>query len=268
MLRQAADLIGAPIEKGKLEIFPSETRGTVGYGVRAPGSWNPKNGDFGLILFENVSLPLRLLSKAEERRESISLSISVNFTYDGGSKLTDRQKKGLLDAFRGFEISKEATRHNQLLGLVSKLYRFYSRPVLEELARHQFQTKSVETNADLATHLKEFDEIWLYWLARYRTELTESEKSKEALLATEKEREAFRLAWGFANIDKEKDFAYSSEFFAWNLQMSVEGVCKQRRKLCSLGVIEQTAPFIPNAWASRFRWTANETAITRGNGVT
>jgi hypothetical protein len=113
MLRQAADLIGAPIEKGKLEIFPSETRGTVGYGVRAPGSWNPKNGDFGLILFENVSLPLRLLSRAEERRESISLSISVNSTYDGGSKLTDRQKKGLLDAFRGFEISKESTRHTK-----------------------------------------------------------------------------------------------------------------------------------------------------------
>jgi len=139
---------------------------------------------------------------------------------------------------------------------------------LEELATHQFQTKSVETKADLATHLKEFDEIWLYWLKRYRTELTESEKSKEALLATDKEREAFRMAWGFANIDKEKDFAYSSEFFARNLQMSVKGVCKQRRKLCSLGVIKQTAPFIHNVAAARFRRTANETAITRGNGVT
>jgi len=264
MFRQAANLIGAPIEKGKLEIFPSETRGTVGYGVRAPGSWNPKNGDFGLILFENVSVPLRLLSLTEERGESISLSISLNSTYDGGSKLTDRQKKGLLGAFRGFEISKESTRHNQLLGLVSKLYRFYSRSVLEELARHQFQTKSVDTNADLATHLKEFDEIWIYWLTRYRAELTESEKSKEALLVTDNEREAFRIAWGFANIDKEKDFAYSSEFFAWNLQMSLEGVCKQRRKFCALGVIEQSARFIANVAAARFQWIANNDA----NGVT
>lgn len=260
MFRQAADLMGSPIEKGKLEIFPSETRGTVGYGVRAPGSWNPKNGEFGLILFENVSVPLRLLSGTEERRESKSLSISVNSTYDGGSKLTDRQKKGLLDAFQGFEISKESTRHNQLLGLVSKLYRFHSRLVLEELAKHQFQTKRVETNADLATHLKEFDEIWTYWLIRYRAELTREEKSKEVLLVTDKEREAFRIAWGFASIDKEKDFAYSSEFFAWNLQMSLEGVCKQRRKLCSLGVIKPSAHFIANVAAARFRWVANEQA--------
>jgi hypothetical protein len=268
LFRQAADLIGSPIEKGKLEIFPSETRGTVGYGVRAPGSWNPKNGDFGLILFENVSAPLRLLSGTVERRESISLSISVNSTYDGGPKLTDRKKltdrqKRLLDAFQGFEISKESTRHDQLLGLVSKLYRFYSRAVLEELARHQFQTKSVKTNADLATHLKEFDEIWTYWLTRYRAELTESEKSKEALLATDNEREAFRIAWGFANIDKEKDFAYSSEFIAWNLQMSLEGVCKQRRKLCSLGVIKQSAHFIANVAAARFRWIANDETPSR-----
>lgn len=260
MFRQAADLMGSPIEKGKLEIFPSETRGTVGYGVRAPGSWNPKNGEFGLILFENVSAPLRLLSGTEERRESKSLSISVNSTYDGGSKLTDRQKKGLLDAFQGFEISKESTRHNQLLGLVSKLYRFHSRLVLEELAKHQFQTKRVKTNADLATHLKEFDEIWTYWLIRYRAELTREEKSKEVLLVTDKEREAFRIAWGFASIDKEKDFAYSSEFFAWNLQMSLEGVCKQRRKLCSLGVIKPSAHFIANVAAARFRWVANEQA--------
>ena len=258
MFRQAADLIGSPIEKGKLEIFPSETRGTVGYGVRAPGSWNPKNGDFGLILFENVSAPLKLLFGAKEGRESISLSFSVNSTYEKGSQFTDRRKKACKGAFQGFEISKKSTRHDQLLGLVSKLYRFHSRPVLEELVRHQFQTKSVETNADLATHLKEFDEIWTYWLTCYRAELTESEKSKEALLATDKEREAFRIAWGFANIDKEKDFAYSSEFFAWNLRMSLKGVCKQRGKLCSLGVIEQSAPFIANVAAARFRWIANE----------
>jgi len=46
--------------------------------------------------------------------------------------------------------------------------------------------------------------------------------------------------------------------------MSLEGVCKQRRKFCALGVIEQSARFIANVAAARFQWIANNDA----NGVT
>ena len=54
LLKQAAAFIGAAIGKGLCEIFPSETRGSTGYGIRAPGAWNPKTDQFGLIAFQNV----------------------------------------------------------------------------------------------------------------------------------------------------------------------------------------------------------------------
>ena len=54
LLRQVADRIGAPVKSGICEIFPDECSG-IGRGIRAPGTWNPKNGECGLILRENVT---------------------------------------------------------------------------------------------------------------------------------------------------------------------------------------------------------------------
>src|SRR5207245_10713070 len=54
LLRQVADQIGAPIQPGVCEIFPDECRG-IGRGIRAPGTWNPKSGDCGLVLRETVT---------------------------------------------------------------------------------------------------------------------------------------------------------------------------------------------------------------------
>ena len=42
LLKQAAAMIGANIRKGECEIFPSDSRGRAGYGIRAPGTWNPR----------------------------------------------------------------------------------------------------------------------------------------------------------------------------------------------------------------------------------
>ena len=49
MFKQVAAQIGAPIQNGICEIFPNESRGLC-KAVRAPGTWNPKTGDCGLIL--------------------------------------------------------------------------------------------------------------------------------------------------------------------------------------------------------------------------
>ena len=40
-------------KSGICEIFPDECRG-IGRGIRAPGTWNPKNGECGLVLRENL----------------------------------------------------------------------------------------------------------------------------------------------------------------------------------------------------------------------
>jgi hypothetical protein len=76
LLRNVADLIGAPVEKGLLEIFPDgESRGT-GCGIRAPGTWNPKSDQFGQIAYERVAELLEhpaLLGSSKESNASLSV---------------------------------------------------------------------------------------------------------------------------------------------------------------------------------------------------
>src|SRR5207245_1010080 len=68
LLRQVADQIGAPIKPGVCEIFPDDCRG-IGRGILAPGTWNPKNGECGLILHETFSklLPTPLPSATPKK---------------------------------------------------------------------------------------------------------------------------------------------------------------------------------------------------------
>lgn len=61
-LEEVALRIRAPIQKGVCEIFPSSTRGHHGGGgIRAPGTWNPKNGKVGLLFEDQVSPALEKL---------------------------------------------------------------------------------------------------------------------------------------------------------------------------------------------------------------
>ena len=255
LLRQVASFIGASVERGVCEIFPGDGRG-LGNAIRCPGTWHPKSNEFSLIAFESVQ-PLLQNGNSEEKDRPFLYQSTARGKRQLSLQIQKRRDSRCDDALRKFQISKIATRHEQLASLVAELYRFYSRRIVERLARRQFEEKTASTRADLATHLCEFGAVWDYWIARYRASLTAAELGKESSLQTDGEREAFRLAWGFANIEPAKDFAYSTEHFAWNLGLTIQGACKQRQKLCALGVIEQTARHVPNISAARFRWTAD-----------
>lgn len=255
LFRQVASFIGTPVEKGILEIFPNDGRG-LGNAIRAPGTWHPKRDSFSLILYENTT-PL-LASRCMEERDSPFLHQST--LREKTLQLTEQGDNRCEATLRKFTICQNSTRHTQLTALVSELYRFYSRPVVEALAGRQFEAKTVETRATKEIHLAEFASLWVYWLGRYRIALSAAERTKEAMLVTDNEKEAFRLAWGFAHIDPAKDFAYSTGHFARNLGISLPGAAKQRQKFCELEILKQTAAFIANVRAARFLWTAAEGA--------
>lgn len=78
LLRQVADQIGAPVKSGVCEIFPDECRG-IGRGIRAPGTWNPKNGECGLILHETFTKLLHaVLPSVTSKESNASLSTRCN----------------------------------------------------------------------------------------------------------------------------------------------------------------------------------------------
>jgi hypothetical protein len=61
LLRRVAGHIGTEIRPGVCEIFPAQhVEGSLGRGIRAPGTWNPKSGRPGLIAFHSMG---PLLSK-------------------------------------------------------------------------------------------------------------------------------------------------------------------------------------------------------------
>ena len=252
LLKEVAIVIGAPAKKGICELFPNGGKGR-GNAIRAPGTWHPKTNDFSRIAHETIR---PLLQSRVARREIVPFLIGQ--PHEGKihpSSLIKREKK-FKEIVAQFAIIQPSTRHDQLASLISKLYRIHSRAVTESIARRQFEVKTVETRADFREHLADFVSLWECWLSRYTAALSDKEKFKVALLNTDREREAFRIAWGFANIDREKDFAYSTEHFSWNLGVTIQAACKQRNKLVDLRIIELTKPFVPNRSSARYRWIA------------
>ena len=177
--------IGARPQSGVVELFPSRDPKKYGRGLRAFGTWNPRNDEFGGILFDDLdqllaSLEASAAASVRERSYLSSRETPPSFI----SRETGKER---------FAIREPATRHNQLLGMVGFLIVRCSYGVALEFANWQFNTKTVETNADLSEHLADFESIWAWSLSEWRKTLSKSESIKFEGLTTDTERDAFRI---------------------------------------------------------------------------
>ena len=267
LLKQVVAMIGTTIRKGECEIFPSDSRGRVGYGIRAPGTWNPKHDSFSLVAFENVGplladhKPLGTLGAKEEGKR-VTLSYRSKDEANG-SDLTYTNEQTV---YRGefdewcvrFAITAPRTRREKLKAMVDHIFRQVGRPVARWNAELQYNEKRVPTAARLSEHLEEFDELWDWWETRWLTELSESERSKfDALRANSSDRQAFRIIRNFARLVNDGgDFKIVAEHLAKRLGVTLQTACNIRRRFCAAGIIEPTADYVPQKRAARFRWTA------------
>jgi hypothetical protein len=275
LLKQAATIIGANIRKGECEIFPSDSRGQIGYGIRAPGTWNPKHDTFSLIAYENVA-PLLfayrppLPTRAERERKRVSLSSRSN-NGEEGHFLTYRGKgpvyRGEFDKWQtSFAITAPRTRHEKLKELVCHIFRQVSREMAQQNAELQYCEKTVQTKATLAEHLSEFEDLWDWLETQWLVELSESEHEKfDDLKMDSKDRDAFRIIRNFARLvnDAEDDFRIVADHLAKRLAVTLQTACNIRRRFCGAGILVQTAPHTPQRFSARFRWTANEPMTTK-----
>jgi hypothetical protein len=92
-LREVAEAIGQPVEKGVLEIFPDETYGRCGLGIRPPGVWNAKDDSFGKILFDGASSRLKAIEGGERRERDDLFLLGQSCTSHEGSR---KPKRALL----------------------------------------------------------------------------------------------------------------------------------------------------------------------------
>src|SRR5207249_1018553 len=120
---------------GVCEIFPDGSRG-IGHGIRAPGTWNPKNGQCGLLLRESFS---RLLTLSSPKEELCFL----------GTRSTTREEKLSLPSSESFKITAPGTRHSKLLELVGALFLQCGREVARKIAESQHTEASPAPVASL-----------------------------------------------------------------------------------------------------------------------
>jgi hypothetical protein len=260
LLKQAAAIIGASIRKGECEIFPSDSRCRIGYGIRAPGTWNPKHDSFSLIAFENVS-PLLVARREEIKR--VSLSYRSNNSVETAD-LTYRNEqavyRGEFDDWRTrFAITVARTRREKLKAMVNHIFRQVGRAVARRNAEVQYSEKTVPTAATLFEHLQEFEELWDWWETQWLAELSESERKKfDALRSESNDRAAFRIVRNFARpVNNGSDFRIVAEHLAKRLPATLQTACNIRRRFCEVGILEQTAAYVPQKLAARFRWLAH-----------
>ena len=157
LLRQVADQIGASVKPGVCEIFPDDCKG-IGRGIRAPGSWNPKTEQCGLILHETFTKLLPgLLPSVTPKERYASL----------GARCNTRERNGITPSsefFRGehgewvkaFAITAPSTRHEKLLKLVGAAFLQAGRDVAKRNAELQHGEANPVLIATLPEHLAEF----------------------------------------------------------------------------------------------------------------
>jgi hypothetical protein len=263
-LEEVALKIGVEVKPGVCEIFPSSTRGRHGGGaIRAPGSWNPKSGDFGRLHFDQVSPALDAPSSRQSLllcyREVIVSSLYRYNTREGKQDYTDKRQNAPEIGFP-YQITAPATRNSKLKELVGKTYRGYGRDVVRKAAELQHIRATPAPQASLEEHLAEFGEFWDFFCGLWREELSEPERAVFDDLYTQTERDVFRILWGFNKISGEKgrkDFTLSCKNVAERAGLTFDAVAKMRRRFEERGIIRKTAEHIPNVRSALFSWTAS-----------
>ena len=248
LLKQVADQIGAPIQSGICEIFPDDCHG-IGRGIRAPGSWNPKNGECGLILRETVTklLPEQLLASSPKE---VLCSLGI--------RSTTREKIASLPSSESFKITAPSTRHGKLLQLVGALFFQAGRKVARTHAARQHSEANPAPSAALDEHYVEFEEAWAGMERRWKGQLSSVEREKFDALSTEIERDAFRILRNWSRMDSgSRDFKAHCRTLSERLNITLQGAASIRRRFCSLGILRQTAKCVPHKLAACYQWCAN-----------
>jgi hypothetical protein len=259
LLKQVADQIGAPIKSGICEIFPDDCR-NIGRGIRAPGTWNPKTGEFGLIAYERVSQLLEHPSSLlGSDKEDASLSVGELLREQGESSPSSKFSlyRGTHGEWRqSFAITAPRSRHERLAKLVGTAFYQAGRNVVLENVRLQYDESNPRPSTSLEEHLAEFDDLWAGMERDWRAKLSATEREKFDGLTTDTERDAFRIIHNWSRADSADDFKIQVEGLAARIGLSIRGAGKLRSRFCVMGILSKTADYIPHKRCARYRWTA------------
>jgi hypothetical protein len=257
LFKQVAAQIRALIQDGICEIFPNESRGLC-KPLRAPGTWNPKTRDCGLILHESLTQSFLPSLPCGIERDGIALSVLCELRENGeASSQSSKLFRGEHGVWKDvFAITAPGSRHEKLIKLVGTAFFQCGRAVARKNAELQHHEAIPAPNAPLQEHLEEFDQAWSGMERIWHSGLSPIEPAKLERLSTENEREGFRIVRNWSQIANAGEFKIRCQSLGDRLGMSLGGACKLRRRFCEAGILQQTKPYVPNKFCGRFKWIA------------
>lgn len=255
LLKQAAWDSGAELRDGVCEVFPKDVgkNGSLGHAIRAPGSWNPKTGAIGLIVFESVSA----LLMRKEREEEDSTTYYRSTQAAGSTDARPHLSEDVWQCLRACRIDAAGTRHAKLKELLSRLYRRLGRGRLRCLAEQLYVGALIQPTATLDEHLKEAERMTDRLIADWKEELTLVERAHYDRLTADSDKDLFRIVRNFAasaTIRGNTDFPIAITNVAARLAVTAQRVSVMRSKFEHVGIIRATVPAHPNRTAARYVW--------------
>ena len=155
-----------------------------------------------------------------------------------------------------FAIIAPSTRHQKLTELIGTGLFQAGREVVLKNVELQYSEATATLKASNQEHLEEFDQAWLGWERKWFAGLSLAERQKYEALATQRERDGFRIIRNWSQTANGGEFKIRCQSLGDRLGMSLKGASKLRRKFCELGILKQTKPYVTNTFCARFRWTA------------
>jgi hypothetical protein len=252
LLKQVASQTETPVQSGVCEIFPDECKG-IGRGIRAPGTWNPKNGECGLILRETFT---KLLPSITPKESNASLGARCN-TMEVKKITPSMIFRGERNEWQAaFSITTSRTRHDQLVKLIGTAFIQSGTQVAKQNAVLQHNEANPAPVATLSEHLAEFDVAWSGMERQWKAKLSPLERARFYERTTDNDRDAFRIMRNWSQTDS-PDFKAHCQSLANRLGVTLKTAANIRRRFCALGILRKTAEYVPHKLASRYEWTAN-----------
>ena len=272
LLKQVTTWIGAAIEPGTCEIFPSEGSETnrVGKGIRAPGTINVKTGERSLIEAQTIEpllseLPRGWLdTRAPIGKPAIgkpmwnglgtSPDLSLYKRIDLFSLTTDKLLRQII---LSHPIAKVGTRHSVLMELIGDIAYKLGGAMVRMLVADHYRAYESNLRTTLVDHLAEFEQAWIGQLAVIYGRFTERERGNFEQLGSDNQRDAFRIIWAFAGLAEKNgktEFPIARASLADRINVSKAGASDVLNRLIAVSAIRKTTDYVPHRSATMYQW--------------
>ncbi len=264
LLKHVCDWIGAEMAPGVCEIFPNEKAESqrVGKGIRAPGTFNPKNNSYSLIEADTAKGLIELLpctwlggvGKATTAAARNGATVSLHKSTNTYSLSTEAIIESLIIRY---PINQLGTRNGVLMKIVGELVHKFGRVVSERIVIGHYNRYQSNVRTPLEEHLREFGAAWEGLVEKIVNSITPAEKEKYNSLRSEHQQEGFRLIRSFAAVaahNCQANFPLSRNSLADRLSITPQGAGGIVRFFVESRVIAPTQVYKPHRSCAYYQW--------------